>query len=109
MMYMHYCKQCHRIHMLNGHKMKCPRCQQTLAELRISYMDYVHMDIVERSTFLEQCSDPNLLQDLSTTYRMFKYSKWYRNLMNKNLEFGSNTFIKNQEQSDDGIKNNLSI
>ena len=39
MMYIHYCKNCNRIYMLNGHKLICPRCTEPLAELRISYLD----------------------------------------------------------------------
>ena len=48
MMYMHYCKRCHRVHMLNGHKMSCPNCSDSLTELRIPYMTYVEMDASER-------------------------------------------------------------
>ena len=63
MMYMHYCKPCHRVHMLNGHKMTCPKCG---------------MD--EREAFKARCADPDQLKELSTTYRMYKYSKWYKEL-----------------------------
>lgn len=78
MMYIHYCKQCNRIHMLNGHKINCPRCDSTLSELRISYLDYIHLDDKARKTLIVKCSDPHQLAHLTTTYRMFKYSKWYR-------------------------------
>ena len=43
MMYIHYCKYCRRIHMLNGHKKYCPGCKGHLAELKISYLKYVNM------------------------------------------------------------------
>ena len=78
MMYMHYCKNCHRIHMLNGHKMSCPKCSMGLTELRIPYLKYVDMDTNEREAFKELCRDEEKLKSLSTTYRMYKYSKWYR-------------------------------
>ncbi len=78
MMYMHYCKHCHHIHMLNGHKMNCPKCSDSLTELRIPYMTYVDMDLSEREMFKELCKDDFKLKELSTTYRMYKYSKWYK-------------------------------
>lgn len=78
MMYMHYCKRCHRIHMLNGHKMNCPKCSEVLSELRISYMTYANMDLSEREAFKTLCQDDTRLRELSTTYRMYKYSKWYK-------------------------------
>ena len=37
MMYMHYCKSCHRVYMLNGHKQQCPKCHKVFLELKISY------------------------------------------------------------------------
>lgn len=80
MMYMHYCKPCHRVHMLNGHKMTCPKCGGAIIELRIPYMDYVSMDMAQRNAFKEQCADKEQLKELSTTYRMYKYSKWYKEL-----------------------------
>ena len=84
MMYMHYCKQCHRIFMLNGHKMICPKCTQSLTELQISYMDYVELDMEERAAFKEACADERQLNKLKTTYRMYKYSKWYKELQAQN-------------------------
>lgn len=83
MMYMHYCKQCNRIHMLNGHKMSCPKCSSSLTELRIPYMEFVEMDIEERDTFKSLCKDEEKLKSLSTTYRMYKYSKWYKEQQRK--------------------------
>ncbi len=79
-MYIHFCKNCKRIHMLNGHKMFCPRCCQTLTELQMPYLDYVALNATERTLFIELCSDEASLKEVSTTYRMYKYSKWYRNL-----------------------------
>lgn len=36
------------------------------------------MDMEEREKFKERCSNEQQLAELSTTYRMFKYSKWYK-------------------------------
>lgn len=80
MMYMHYCKRCQRVHMLNGHKQFCPRCQEMITELKISFLDYVAMDEPQRSSFQTCCADDEQLKRLSTTYRMYKYSKWYKEL-----------------------------
>lgn len=79
-MYMHYCKRCHRVHMLNGHKQFCPCCKSVITELRLSYMDYVSMDKLARESFQDRCADEEQLKKLGTTYRMYKYSKWYKEL-----------------------------
>jgi transcription elongation factor Elf1 len=78
MMYMHYCPICKRMFMLNGHHLICPKCHNSVAELKISYIDYVKMDIDERTIFNVNCENEYQLHTLSTTYRMHKYSKWYR-------------------------------
>lgn len=80
MMYMHYCKDCHHIHILNGHKTACPKCGNPLTELRISYSEYAHMNIDNRKQLLAQCQDAAALVKLQTTYRMHKYSKWYKKM-----------------------------
>ena len=80
MMYMHYCKRCQRVHMLNGHKQFCPRCQGKITELKLSYLDYASMDESQRVSFTVCCADDEQLRKLSTTYRMYKYSKWYKEL-----------------------------
>ncbi len=80
MMYMHYCKGCHRVHILNGHKQFCPRCQGMITELKLGYMDYVSMDKLARESFQNRCADEEQLKKLGTTYRMYKYSKWYKEL-----------------------------
>ncbi len=84
MMYMHYCKRCHRIFMLNGHKMICPKCTDPLTELQISYLDYVDLDMAQREAFKNACADEKQLSKLKTTYRMYKYSKWYKELQAQN-------------------------
>ena len=80
MMYIHYCKRCHRVHMLNGHKRSCPNCGEGITELKLPYMEYISMDRDKRALFLEKLEDDTQLKDLSTTYRMYKYSKWYKEL-----------------------------
>ncbi|MCM1262391.1 MAG: hypothetical protein NC313_06680 [Butyrivibrio sp.] len=83
MMYMHYCKRCHRVHMLNGHKRSCPNCSESITELKIPYMEYIAMNREERELFLARLEDDAQLKGLSTTYRMYKYSKWYKELHNQ--------------------------
>lgn len=84
MMYIHYCKNCNRIYMLNGHKLICPRCTEPLAELRISYLDYIDLNLEQRASFLKSCADESQLCKLKTNYRMYKYSKWYKELQANN-------------------------
>lgn len=87
MMYIHFCKNCSRFHILNGHKMTCPACFAPLNEMRMSYMDYINMSAPEREALAQECNNEDTLKKLSTTYRMFKYSKWYRDQltsMNRN-------------------------
>ena len=78
MMYIHYCKNCSRFHILNGHKQTCPACDSSLHEMKITYMQYVDLSVHERNLLLETCKSETALKELSTTYRMYKYSKWYR-------------------------------
>ncbi len=84
MMYMHYCKCCHHVFMLNGHKMICPKCTDALTELRISYLDYVNLNPQQRAAFKESCADEEQLHKLKANYRMYKYSKWYKELQSQN-------------------------
>ena len=89
-MYMHYCKRCHRVHMLNGHKRSCPNCSGSITELKLTYMEYVSMNREERDRFITRCADETQLSELSTTYRMYKYSKWYKEL---NMQLPPSTII----------------
>ncbi len=57
MMYIHYCGNCRRIHMLNGHRTHCPTCDRTLKELPICYMKYIEMDLEERKALLCRLSE----------------------------------------------------
>jgi len=72
--------------MLNGHKMICPKCTDPLTELQISYLDYVELDMAEREAFKNACADEAQLSRLKTTYRMYKYSKWYKELQAQNKQ-----------------------
>ncbi len=83
MMYIHFCRSCSRFHILNGHKMNCPACHDSLTEMRMPYMEYINMSTHEREELLDRCRDEKFLQEMSNTYRMYKYSKWYRNQMAK--------------------------
>lgn len=70
--------------MLNGHRMICPKCTEPLTELRISYLDYVSLDMQEREAFKNACADEEQLCKMRASYRMYKYSKWYRELQAQN-------------------------
>jgi hypothetical protein len=37
----------------------------------------------ERTAFTVRLKDPERLEKLGTTYRMYKYSKWYKELLNQ--------------------------
>ena len=78
MMYVHFCQPCNRVFMLNGHNLTCPNCHDNLSELKMPYSNYVTMDMDERKAFKAKCEDEYQLNKISTTYRMHKYSKWYR-------------------------------
>ncbi len=64
MMYIHYCKVCHRIHILNGHKSICPTCDNILTELKITYMEYIELDIQARNLLNEKLQKPGHLEIL---------------------------------------------
>jgi hypothetical protein len=66
--------------MLNGHHLTCPKCADVVSELKISYLDYVKLDMDERTVFKINCECEYHLNMLRTTYRMHKYSKWYRDM-----------------------------
>ncbi len=78
MMYMHYCPACEHLHILNGHKQICPGCGNKLKELKTSYLTYAEMDQKNRELLLETLKNPEGLTALSTTYRMLKYSKAFK-------------------------------
>ena len=57
---------------------------EPLAELRISYLDYIDLNLEQRASFLKSCADESQLCKLKTNYRMYKYSKWYKELQANN-------------------------
>lgn len=61
MMYIHYCENCRRIHILNGHRTVCPTCDLTLTELNISYLEYTELDREERRSLLTNLSNLTVL------------------------------------------------
>lgn len=81
MMYIHFCKACNRMHILNGHKLTCPACDSPLKEMKMPYLDYIYMTPEEREALVEKCQDEATLKSLSTTYRLYKYNKWYKEQM----------------------------
>ena len=91
MMYMHYCKSCSRLHMLNGHKIVCPSCSGKLTELKLSYLSFVDMDNLAREALRQKCGTDTGIAELATTYRMFKYSKWFKE--KSASESGSNLLV----------------
>ena len=64
--------------------MICPKCTDPLTELQISYLDYVDLDMEQRQAFKENCADEEKLRQLKSSYRMYKYSKWYKELQSQN-------------------------
>ncbi len=64
--------------MLNGHKVSCPSCENLLNELNISYLSYANMDKKNREMFLQELGTEDGLKKYTTTYRMLKYNKWFK-------------------------------
>ena len=50
----------------------------------ISYLDYIDLNLEQRASFLKSCADESQLCKLKTNYRMYKYSKWYKELQANN-------------------------
>ena len=44
------------------------------------------MDMGERESFKNACADENQLCKLKSSYRMYKYSKWYKELQAHNKD-----------------------
>lgn len=73
MLYIHYCADCRRIHILSGHRLICPACDKHLAELKVPYTTYITWNLKERSVFLTKCADPSSLARLSVIYHAHRY------------------------------------
>lgn len=54
MLYVHYCRTCNRAHILNGHKKSCPKCENTLKELPVSFLQFVSYDEFERAILIRR-------------------------------------------------------
>lgn len=54
MLYIHYCEKCEKVHMLNGHKKNCPKCDEPLKELPVSFLQYTSYSLADRAILLEQ-------------------------------------------------------
>lgn len=75
MMYMHFCKRCNRIHILNGHKINCPGCSETLVELAISFHEFSDMNAQQRADYQTRLGDEQQLAQLQCVYRAGHYRK----------------------------------
>ena len=64
MMYIHFCRKCSRFHILNGHKLTCPACHDSLTEMRMPYMDYINMSLSERDELLKNCRNEEFLKEM---------------------------------------------
>lgn len=53
MLYIHYCEKCEKVHMLNGHKKNCPKCDEPLKELPVSFLQYTSYSLADRAILLE--------------------------------------------------------
>ncbi len=57
MLYVHYCITCDKIHILNGHKKRCPACGKKLHELKLTFLQYSALDDTDRQTMLMRIHD----------------------------------------------------
>jgi len=73
MLYLHFCGNCDRIHILSGHRTLCPACDTQLTELKTPYVTYIGWNVSQREDFMEKCRNPLSLQKISTVYAMRKY------------------------------------
>ena len=51
------------------------------------------MNREERNRFITRCADEAQLSELSTTYRMYKYSKWYKELHKQHTQPAILTYV----------------
>ena len=54
MLYIHYCETCDIVHILNGHKKSCPKCDAQLNELPLSFLEYTAMNAERRDEYLTE-------------------------------------------------------
>lgn len=51
MIYIHYCSDCSRFHMLNGHKNLCPVCNHQMIEAKMPFVEFSHLTHEEREQY----------------------------------------------------------
>ncbi len=68
MLYLHFCLSCERIHILSGHRVKCPACDSTVTELSVTYEKYIKLSKAQRESLIAQCSDPTYLSHICKIY-----------------------------------------
>lgn len=68
MLYLHFCSLCSRIHILSGHRIQCPACDNRLSELSIPYEKYIKYNPSEREALLKECSNPHSLNKIELSY-----------------------------------------
>lgn len=68
MLYLHFCSPCERIHILSGHRTKCPACDSNITELSVTYEKYMQLSRIQRKSLLEQCADPSALNLICNIY-----------------------------------------
>ena len=78
MLYLHFCSTCKRLHILSGHRITCPACDNSITELSIPYEIYIKMDSTGRESLLNQCTTPHMLQNISASYA-HRYQRKKRN------------------------------
>lgn len=78
MMYIHYCNNCNKIFILNGHKQECPRCALPIQELKLSFKEYSTMLPPERESFRRRLTEPAFLNANTTYYRFAKHTKRFQ-------------------------------
>ena len=50
-------KTCDKIHILNGHKKRCPACGKKLHELKLTFLQYSALDDASRQMLLTRIHD----------------------------------------------------
>ena len=91
MMYLHFCKNCSQIFILNGHQQECIKCGELLTELKLSYMDYTNYSREQRAALINRLQNPEELKRSKKNYRFSKHTKRYQEWANRVGENSHNT------------------
>lgn len=78
MIYIHFCKKCEAVFMLNGHQLGCPRCDSSLFELKISFDDYINLLPAEREDLRSKLTNSDYLLKHKRHYRFAKHTMRYK-------------------------------